>query len=151
MIDAGLASFLQEGLGIYVGTRNAALEPNGARATAVVVDADGAHVTVYITAIAAARLVPDLRHNGQIAVSFGRPTDDRACQVKGVVLEVRDAREDERVTIERQWNALLDTLERIGIPRAATGGWTTWPAMAVRFKQTAVFEQTPGPNAGKPA
>ena len=33
MIDPDLRAFLQEGVGIHIGTRNAALEPNGARAS----------------------------------------------------------------------------------------------------------------------
>jgi|SRR5215471_11915103 len=150
MIGAELSAFLQEGLGIYVGTRNAALEPNGAHATAAIVDADGLHMTVFVPTVVADRLVGDLRANQQIAVSFGRPVDDRACQVKGVFVDARDARDDEREAVAQQWDAYLRKLETIGIPRAATRGWTTWPALAVRFKPTAVFNQTPGPGAGNP-
>ena len=151
MISRDLASFLAEGLGIYVGTRNAALEPNGARASAALVDADGSHLTVFVPAVAAERVLADLRANQQIAVSFGRPVDDRACQVKGVFVEARDASEHERDAITKQWAAFLANLETIGIPRAATQGWATWPAVAVRLRPTAVFNQTPGPGAGTPA
>lgn len=150
MISRDLASFLEEGLGIYVGTRNAALEPHGARASAARVDGDLSHLTVFVPTIAADRVLADLRANQQIAVSFGRPVDDRACQVKGVFVESRDASEQERELVTRQWDAFLAKLETIGIPRAATEGWATWPAVAVRLKPTAVFDQTPGPGAGKP-
>ncbi|MCI0435569.1 MAG: hypothetical protein L0271_18280, partial [Gemmatimonadetes bacterium] len=64
MIDRELASFLQEGLGIHIGTRNARLDPNGARAAAVKVEADGEHVAVYVAEIAARRVLPDLEANG---------------------------------------------------------------------------------------
>jgi hypothetical protein len=151
MIGTELAAFLQEGLGIYVGTRNAALEPNGARASAARVDATGAELTVYVPSMAVARVLADLRANQQIAVSFGRPVDDRACQVKGVFIDAHDAREDEREIVSAQWQAFVRSLEYIGIPAAATRGWATWPAVAIRFKPTAVFDQTPGPDAGKPA
>src|SRR5688572_33442035 len=89
MIDKDLAAFLQEGVGIHIGTRNAALEPNGIRALAVTVEDDGLHLTVYAAEIAAARVLPDLEDNGQIAIGFGRPVDDRACQVKGVAIGTR--------------------------------------------------------------
>ena len=85
MIDKDLAAFLQEGVGIHIATRNAALRPNGTRALAVTVEADGLHVVVYVAEAAAARILPDLEANGQVAVGFGRPIDDRACQVKGRV------------------------------------------------------------------
>jgi hypothetical protein len=150
MIGAELASFLQEGLGIYVGTRNAALEPNGARAAAASVHTGGGEMTVYVPAIAAGRVLDDLRTNQHIAVSFGRPADDRACQVKGVFIDAREARDDERGIVTAQWEAFVKNLDYIGIPPAATRGWEAWPAIAVRFKPTAVFDQTPGPGAGKP-
>src|SRR5215471_2156106 len=111
MIGAELSAFLQEGLGIYVGTRNAALEPNGAHATAAIVDADGLHMTVFVPTVVADRLVGDLRANQQIAVSFGRPVDDRACQVKGIFIDARDAREDERAVVSGQWQAFVKNLE----------------------------------------
>lgn len=148
MIDASLTAFLQEGLGLYVGTRTAGLEPNGARAIALAIEEDGTHATVYIAKVAASRILPDLEANGHIAVSSGRPRDDRACQVKGIYVTSRAARASERPLLERQWSGFMAGLEYIGIASAATVGWVTWPAVAIRFKVTAVFEQTPGPKAG---
>jgi len=150
MIDQQLAAFLQEGVGIHVGTRTAALQPNGTRALAVTVDGDGLHVVVYVAAVAAARILPDLEGNGQIAVGFGRPIDDRACQVKGVFLDARPAADAERPAVCAQWDGFLASLEKIGIPRAATRAWVTWPAVAIRFRVNALFDQTPGPGAGAP-
>jgi hypothetical protein len=150
MIDQQLAAFLQEGVGIHVGTRNAALQPNGTRALAVTVEGDGVHAVVYVAAVAAARILPDLESNGQIAVGFGRPIDDRACQVKGVFLDAHQAADDERAVVRAQWDGFLASLEKIGIPRAATRTWVTWPAVAIRFRVNALFDQTPGPGAGAP-
>jgi len=150
MIDMELAAFLQEGVGIHIATRDAAMRPNGARAIAVTVEGDGTHLVVYVAQVAATRLLADLEANGQAAVSFGRPTDDRACQVKGLFLGVRDATSDERDPVLAQFDAFLGSLERIGIPRAATRGWVTWPAVAIRLRASALFNQTPGPGAGAP-
>jgi hypothetical protein len=150
MIDKELAAFLQEGVGIHIGTRNAALQPNGIRALAVTVEEDGVHVVVYAADVAAARVLPDLEDNRQIAVSFGRPIDDRACQVKGVCVSVRPATDADRPVVSAQWDGFLSSLEQIGIPRAATSTWVTWPAVAIRFRANALFNQTPGPDAGAP-
>jgi hypothetical protein len=150
MIDSELGTFLEGGVGIHIGTRNAHLQPNGARAAAIKVDDDGVHLVVYIAEAAARRVLPDLRSTGQAAVVFARPTDDRACQVKGAFIGVRAAAENERQFVEAQWDRFLAQLEKIGIPRAAAQGWITWPAVAVRLRATAVFEQTPGPDAGAP-
>lgn len=148
MIDAQLAAFLEEGVAIHLGTRSDALEPNGGRAAAVRVDAGGEQLIVYIAAVAAERLLPDLRSNGQAAVAFVRPIDDRVCQVKGVFLDARPAVEEERTLVDLQWAGFIANLERIGIPPATSARWITWPALAIRLRATAVFNQTPGADAG---
>jgi hypothetical protein len=147
MIQGDLAAFLQEGVGIYIGTRNLALEPNGARAIAARVAADGV-VTIYLADVAAARLLPDLESNGLAAVTFGRPVDERAIQVKGTFVSARAAREDERGLLDQQWENLTRSLQTIGVAPEARSAWPKWPATAITLKPTAVFEQTPGPAAG---
>jgi hypothetical protein len=149
MVDRELAAFLQEGIGIHIGTCNDRLEPNGARALAVAVADDGLHLDVFLAEGAARRVLPDLDVNGRAAVSFGRPVDDRACQVKGDLVNVRAAEPHEREPISVQFEAFLRKLEQIGIPSANAVRWPRWPAIAIRLKVTAVFEQTPGPGAGR--
>jgi hypothetical protein len=148
IIQGELAEFLQGEVGIYMGTRNAALEPNGARAIAARVEAGGAHLVVYLADVAVARLLPDLESNGQAAVTFGRPVDERACQVKGTFVSSRAARDDERELLDAQWEGFTRQLEMIGVSREARSAWPKWPATAITLKPTAVFEQTPGPAAG---
>lgn len=150
MIDPALASFLQEGLGIHLGTRDDRLQPSGARAVAVAVEPDGRHVIAYLAEIASSRLIPNLEANGQATLLFARPTDDRACQVKGVFTGHRPAGDEERPFMDAQWDRFLKNLELVGIPRATTRGWVRWPAVAVRIRATALFDQTPGARAGAP-
>ena len=149
MITLDLADFLQQGVGIYIGTRNASLEPNGARAIAARVEPDGAILTIYLADVAAARILPDLESNGHAAVTFGRPVDERACQVKGAFVAARAARDDERPLLERQWEGFTRGLELIGVAPVARSAWPKWPATAITLKPTAIFEQTPGPSAGQ--
>lgn len=149
MIDRELARFLQDGVGIHIGTRNAHFEPNGARAISVTVDADGKHFDVLISQVAATRVLPDLEANGLAAVVFARPTDERACQVKGTFVATRALDDHERAAAAKQWNAFLDNLEYIGIPRVSANTWVSDADVAIRVKVTAIFEQTPGPDAGK--
>ena len=148
MIQGELAVFVQAGVGIYIGTRNAALEPSGARALGARVERDGAHLVVYVADAAVPRILPDLESNGLAAVTFGRPVDERAIQVKGTFVAARPAREDERPALDAQWDNFSRTLEMIGVPREARSAWPRWPATAITLKPTAIFEQTPGPSAG---
>jgi Pyridoxamine 5'-phosphate oxidase len=150
MIDKQLAEFLEEGIAIHIGTRNEQLEPDGARVTAVTVEEDGTHLVAYVPTVAAARVLPNLQANGQAALVFGRPTDDRACQVKGVFTGSRETTPDERDIVLAQWERSIQVFERVGIPRAASATWVMWPCVAVRLRATALFSQTPGPGAGAP-
>ena len=150
MIDAILAEFLQSGLGIHVGTRDERLEPSGCRATALKVEDDGKHAVVYVPKAASPRIFENLRSNGRVAISMARPADERAVQVKGLMLFSWDAKPDEEAFARVQWAGFLGQLEGIGLPGAATSSWSVFPCVAVRLKVTAVFNQTPGPDAGAP-
>jgi hypothetical protein len=148
MIDLELASFLQEGIAIQLGTRNDRLEPNGVRVIAVSVDADGTHLVAYVPHAQAPYVLPDLEANGQAALVFARPPDERACQVKGTFAGAWAATADERVMAQAQWDRWLDRLATIGQPRAIYEQWATWPCLAIRVRVNAIFNQTPGPGAG---
>lgn len=149
-IDDALVAFLQQGIAINIGTRNGRLEPAAAYAGAAVVDEDRAHLTVYVPTLAAPPVLDDLRANGQAAVVFARPEDDRACQVKGIFVSARAAGDDEETIVRAQFEGFLRQLALIGMPGESTRPWIVWPATAVRLRVTAIFDQTPGPKAGAP-
>src|SRR5262245_3676239 len=129
-----MAAFIQEGLPTHIATRNALLEPSGARVTAVTVDDDLEHVTVYVPLVVSGPLLDDLRANGQVAVVLARPADERSCQVKGVFVDSWTPSVDEEAIVERQWEQCLRALEVVGYPRAALVNWSMMPCVAVRFR-----------------
>jgi hypothetical protein len=148
MIDEILAQFLQSGLGVHLGTCNERLEPCGCRATAIKVEEDGRHAVVYVPKAASPQIFENLRTNGRVAVSMARPVDERAVQVKGLMLFSWDAKPEDEAFARGQWAGFLSQLDAIGLPGVATSSWKVFPSVAVRFKVTAVFNQTPGPDAG---
>ncbi len=150
MIDQELANFLQEGIAIQLGTRNDHLEPNGARVVAATVERDGSHVLAFVPKAAARHVLADLKANGQAALVFARPPDERACQLKGTFAGARAATSAERDFVQAQWGRWLDRLATIGLPRPTFEHWTTWPCVAIRIHVNAIFNQTPGPGAGAP-
>jgi len=148
MLDKNLTEFLEQGVAIHIGTRNARLEPNGARVTAVRVEDEGRCLVAYIPKAATKSVLDDLQANGQAALSFARPADDRAVQVKGEFVSLRDAAAEEESFVIAQWQGFLKQLDLIGLPGAGTATWAMWPCVAVRIRVTALFSQTPGPDAG---
>jgi hypothetical protein len=148
MLTEQLAGFLEEGLSTHIASRNERLEPSAARVMALQVDPDRKHVVAFVPAVSAGQVMRDLRANGQVALVSARPPDERGCQVKGVFVDARDAGEDERAMVIGQWESFRDKLAMVGLPRAATDAWVTWPCVAIRVRVQALFDQTPGPGAG---
>ena len=148
MIDKELAAFLQEGIAIQIGTRNAGLEPNGARVVAVRVEDNGTHIVAFVPERAIKVVAPDLEANGQAALVFARPPDERSCQVKGVFERMDAAAGADERFVRDQWRRWLERLTTIGLPLSTLERWDVWPCVAVRLRVTALFNQTPGPNAG---
>jgi len=149
VLQGELVGFLQSGLSISVATRDAELTPEGTRAWAVNVDGDGTHVTAFLTEKTAAPHLRNLEANGHLALCFDRPSDSRACQLKGRFVDARSCLAPERDEIERQVRGFFADLAIIGVPPEVFEGWVRWPAVAVRMRVTDVFLQTPGPGAGE--
>jgi hypothetical protein len=149
-VSEATARFLEAGRSITVATRDDALEPDGAPAWAARVHDDGGHLTLFLHEEAARGMLRNLEAHPEIAILFDQPSASRACQVKGTFLSSRRARAAERALVERQVEGLLRELEAIGIPRAMTTAWRTWPCLALDVRIERLFEQTPGPGAGEP-
>lgn len=125
------------------------MRPNGCRVTAVRVEDQGRHLVAYLPKAAGPAVLDDLRSNGQAALSFARPTDDRAVQVKGQFISARDADPSEEAFVLGQWRSLIGELDAIGLAAlTSTNTWLMWPCVAVTIRVTAIFSQTPGPEAG---
>ena len=148
MISAELASFLESGVSVLVGTRDARCVPDAMRGLGVRVERGGTEVTVWLPAATAGRALANLRDNRRLAVCFSQVADHRSMQLKGAVLEVREATADERPIIERHRSLLLEMLHGAGVPPRVVLRLNAWPAHAVRFRVEGVFVQTPGPGAG---
>lgn len=150
LISNELATFIESGLSINVGTRDEALEPDGVIAWAARVHEDRAQLTIYLHKDAADAMLRNLREFPRIAVLFERPTSHRACQVKGNFVSSRPAKAAERAQVEQQSENFCADLEGIGIPRELLTGLEIWPCVAIQVRATQLFEQTPGPGAGEP-
>jgi len=146
-IPEDLVDFLESGISILVGTRNAKNEPEPMRATGAHVSKDRQHLTLLFPAHAK-RAIANVEENGHVAVCFSRFFDNQSIQLKGVDAVVRDGTEAERGIAERYRVAYGETLLVAGFPRQLTSRINVWPAKAVSFTVRDIFVQTPGPGAG---
>ena len=148
MIPPDLNELIQSGVSVLVGTRSDRLVPECTRGMAARVEDDGTEMTVFLPIATADQTITNLRDNGRIAVCFSRPCDHRSIQVKGGTIAIGSARDEDREHVLRYRIALAETWGVIGIPPRVTLRMNHWPCHAVRFRVTAIFDQTPGPGAG---
>lgn len=150
VISKELASFLESGISILVGTRDARLQPEAARAFGARVGAGGAELTVLVPQAVGAVTAANVRDNGRIAVLFSRPSDHRSIQVTGRVAAIEPGGDAERALVDRYRCELAQTLAAVGLPPRLTLRAAHWPCHAIRLRVEAIYVQTPGPGAGAP-
>jgi len=149
MIPQPIVDLLETGVSVMVGTRDASLTPECTRAWGIQVGADRGTVTIFLSERFAGKTIDNLRDNGRIAVTCTRPTDHITCQLKGQVRGMKPATPADR-DLSQQWHReFIAELKAIGVPSALSEAWISEPTLAVEFAVTEVFDQTPGPGAGR--
>jgi hypothetical protein len=150
MIPDAIVQLLQTGVSVMVGTRDASLMPECTRAWGIQVGADAGAVTIFLSGAIAGKTIDNLRDNGKIAITCTRPTDHTTCQLKGRVLGIKPATTAHR-NVSRRWHReFVAELRAIGVPSALGEAWIADPTVVVEIAVTDVFDQTPGPGAGRP-
>ncbi|MFN0006726.1 MAG: hypothetical protein ACKVXR_02370 [Planctomycetota bacterium] len=149
LVPPDLAEFLESGISILVGSRDARMSPEGMRAMGARIEPGGGELTVFLPKATAELTLANARENGRIAVCFAS-IDHRSYQIKGRMVAVREADEGDRREIERFRAALAQLFGSIGMPPRLTYRLSHWPAHAMRVAVESVFLQTPGPDAGVP-
>jgi predicted pyridoxine 5'-phosphate oxidase superfamily flavin-nucleotide-binding protein len=149
MIPDSIVQLLKTGVSVMVGTRDASLMPECTRAWGIRVASDRSAVTIFLSEAIAGKTLDNLRENGKVAVTCTRPTDHITCQLKGCVRSMKPVTSANRQT-SRQWHReFMAELAAIGVPRALGEAWIVEPTVAVEITVGDVFDQTPGPGAGK--
>jgi hypothetical protein len=149
MIPQSIATLLETGVSVMVGTRDKSLMAECTRAWGIRVGAKRDRVTIFLSQAFAGHTLENLRENGQVAVTCTRPTDHVTCQLKGQVKSMKAVTSGDR-EISRRWHReFIAELKAIGVPPALGEAWITEPTVAVEIAVSDVFDQTPGPGAGK--
>ncbi len=149
MIPPAIVEFLQGGVSVNVGTRDASRMPECTRGWGIRVSPDQTSITILLTEAASRQTLANLRENGLIAVTCSRPTDHVTCQLKGTVRRIRPADAEDR-ELQRRWRrAFLGELMAVGVPATQVEALIMEPAVAVDVAVADVFAQTPGPGAGE--
>ena len=150
MLDPAVVEFIQGGVAVGVATRDGDLRPEFARGWGPEVSADGRSLRLCVTAPEGSRMRTNLERNAAIAVGFSPPTIARAVQVKGVATVVREPEADDLERVERHVGLFVAEAARIGAPAELSRRMFVRSGLVlVGFSIDEVFDQTPGPTAGR--
>jgi hypothetical protein len=150
-LTAEQAAFIQGPVSIVAATTGAGATNHISKVFGCRVAADGRSVTIILSALQAGALLADLRANGRLAVAFCRPTTDQTLQIKALDAQVTALVRDDYSTLAEHTDKLIAEIAPIGFPESIVRplfGCSPSDAVAVNFSPSAVFDQTPGPNAG---
>ena len=150
--DADRAAFMQSGVSMSLGARDAGLRPSLTRGIGCRVLAGG-ELRIFVDGTVSQALLRDIGANGQLAAVFSDIVSHRTLQVKAVDARVQPLDADDHLAVEayeqRFGGAIVDQGYAESIPRAILA--TAHAArVAIACHPREGFEQTPGPQAGQP-
>jgi len=149
-LDPAVVEFIHGGVAVGVATRDDDLRPEFARGWGPRVSADTRSLSLCVAAPEGSRVRANLEQNGALAVGFSPPTIARAVQVKGVATVVGEPDAADLERVERHVGLFIAEAERVGAPAELSRRMFVGTGLvAVAFSIDEVFDQTPGPTAGR--
>jgi hypothetical protein len=146
------AEFLQGGLAIDLATRDRRNIPSLARAIGCRIAPDRSRLSVLVANRMIDRFIAALTDTQMIAAVFCLASTHRAVQVKGTDAVIEKALPTDVALVEQTITEFAADIVKLGFEEAhARADMTYRPEelIVITFTPDAVYEQTPGPDAGK--
>jgi hypothetical protein len=144
-----MVRFLESPVALQLATAGADLRPSSTRGFGCWVEDDRRTLRLSVLEAQAARFLGDLEVGCRVAANASNVLDLRSVQAKGRLLERRAATPAEQEATRVYARELVETLVRVGVPRGGCGGLLhSGPVVVLRLAVDALFDQTPGPDAG---
>jgi len=152
-LDRTILTFLCEPVAINLASHDATLLPSIARGYGCQVSGDRKRIAVFLSCQCAQALLQDLRSGGPIAVAFSRPSTHYTLQFKAAHAEIVPVGAEERAIMRAYGAAFCREVIELGCLEPFSRGLVApveHDAVGIVFTPSAVFDQTPGPAAGRP-
>jgi hypothetical protein len=148
-VNQDLRSLIEAGPAIAVGTRDASLVPHAVRGWGARVAEDLRTLEVFVDRPAASDTMADVQDNARIAVTFVDVMTLRSAQLKGRCVEVCEPGPDDWAWVDKHRAAFVEAVGNILFPAKAARNLWSMQVVKLRFVVEEIYDQTPGPNAGK--
>ena len=147
--DDELTTYLQPGpYSLVVANADPAGIPEAVRAWGPRINGDRRTVDVFVGREPSRRLVENFAHDDRMSLSIANVTTYQALQLKGHCIEIGDAEPEDIVRVQRHGEAFVAGTALIGIREQASRGMLVRDVIRLTFAPEALFDQTPGPDAG---
>ena len=150
MIDADLKSFIESGVAVLLGTGDADRRPHVVLAWGPRVHAGGGAVDVFVDTVRAGQTISNARTTGHIALTVADPVSYRSIQIKGTYRDSAEGNADDLAWVRRHHDAFHVTTALVGDPPETIANLWTNDVTRLTLNVERAFDQTPGPDAGKP-
>jgi hypothetical protein len=151
VLNVAQAEFIQGSVSIVAASCGSDGTTQLSKAFGCRVAADRRSVTIILSAPQAGALLADLRINRKLAVVFCRPTTDQTLQIKTFDAHIVALEREHYAVLNEHADKMVAEVGPLGFSEAIARplfSCAAADAVAVRFTPSAVFDQTPGPNAG---
>ena len=149
-IDADLKEFVESGVAVLVGTGDAERRPHVTYGWGPRVRDDGSTIDVFLDEPRSARTFANARANGRVAMTIADPVSVRSVQFKGAFIDDGSASGEDIAWVQRHREAFVVSTSLIGDPPNIIRSMWMDQVVRLSFRVETAFDQTPGPNAGKP-
>lgn len=149
-IPDDLGALIHSGPPTIVGTGDNSGRPHVAYGWAPRVHPDRVTVDVFLDKARSDKTIQNLNANGRIAMTVAEPVSYRSVQLKGRFRDSGEPDENDKVYIQAGREAFAAKLSLIGDPPAVVRNLWLPDTVRITFTVEAAFDQTPGPEAGKP-
>jgi len=149
MIPQEIVDFIYSGQAGAVGSRDENMVPMLAMCWGTSIrDTEGVVIT-YVVQEQYEQILKNFHNNGRVTVTLVETTSYRSYQFKGQFLEARAMTPDE-VDFQRQFReTVVAGFNSGGYPYEVADRYVGRADLAIEFKVEEIFDQTPGPGAGK--
>ena len=153
MIPNNLIDFLNKTVFMTAGSSDADLQPAVTRTWGAKIDIVATSMTIFGPENVSEKLLKNLSDNGKIAVTISEAITHKTYQFKGTFTESRTSNKEESKFQDKYVEKIFDFFKNIyKLPETTLnnlGEVKYKPSYAVTFKIEEIFNQTPGPEAGK--
>jgi general stress protein 26 len=150
VVSDELRELIESGVAVSVATADAAGSPHLNTGWGPRIGPDGTTASVFVDRARMTPTTDDLETTRRIAMTVGDPISYRSIQLKGTAIAVADPDDDDWEWVRRHREAFLVSIALIGDPPNVGRNMWTEDVVRIDFRVEQAFDQTPGPDAGRP-